>query len=288
MPGGPGETVVATGDVDPFASGAGAHFAQALASGEPLLLTGDEVTAKLSAVDPRRAALVRGYRVHSWLLVPMSARGAALGAAVFVRFKRPHAFEADDVLLAEEFVARAAVCIDNARRYTRERNTALALQRSLLPQRMPVLSAVEAASRYLSASGRTVLGGAWFDMIPLSGAQVALLVGDVAGNDLHSAVTMGRLRTAVRTLADLGLSPEELLTHLDDQVNRFQDEHDVGGAAGTTCVYAVFDPITRRCAMARAGHPPPARVSETGRSSSLIYPAAHRSLVAELLSSVAR
>ncbi|MFI9777262.1 SpoIIE family protein phosphatase [Streptomyces sp. NPDC051956] len=275
VPEGPVEPVVVTGDVDPFASGTGSLFTRAMASGEPLLLTGEELIAGLTPVDPRRAALVREYGVHSWLLVPMFARGAALGAVVFLRHRGGHSFEADDVVLAAELVARAAVCIDNARRYTRERTTALALQRSLLPQQMPVLGAVEAAWRYLPASGRAVLGGAWFDVIPLSGARVALVVGDVVGHGLHSAVTMGRLRTAVRTLADLDLSPEELLTRLDDQVSRFQDQHAeglTGGAAGTTCVYAVFDPITRRCAVARAGHPPPARVSADGRVEFLDLP----------------
>ncbi|MER6997723.1 SpoIIE family protein phosphatase [Streptomyces sp. NPDC000410] len=275
VPEGPGETVVASGDVDAFASGAGSPFIRAMATGEPLLLTGEEVIARLTVVDPHRAALARERGVHSWLLVPMFARGAAVGAVVFARFRGTHAFERDDVLLAGDLVARAAVCIDNARRYTRERTTALALQRSLLPQRMPVLGAVEAASRYLPASGHTVLGGAWFDMIPLSGARVALVVGDVAGHGLHSAVTMGRLRTAVRTLADLDLAPEELLTHLDDQVARFQDgptDEPAGGAAGTRCVYAVFDPITRRCAVARAGQAPPARVSSEGQVEFLDLP----------------
>ncbi|MFF8432328.1 SpoIIE family protein phosphatase [Streptomyces sp. NPDC016566] len=275
IPGGPAETVVATGDIDSFTSAPGSPFARALTSGKPVLLTGEEVLAELTPLDPRRAALVRGYGVHSWLLVPMSARGAVLGAVAFVRFKRSYSFEADDLLLAEEFVARAAVCIDNARRYTQERSTALALQRSLLPQRLPVLNAVEVASRYLPADGHSVLGGAWFDVIPLSGARVALVAGDVVGHGLHSAVTMGRLRTAVRTLADLDLSPEELLTHLDGQVNRLSDERGdkpVIGAAGSTCVYAVFDPVTRRCAVARAGHPPPARVSTDGKVEFLELP----------------
>ncbi|KOV58222.1 hypothetical protein ADK64_37280 [Streptomyces sp. MMG1121] len=275
VPEGPAEPVVATGDVDPFSSGTASLFSRALASGEPLLLAGDQLGAELALVDPQRAALVRDYGVHTWLLVPMHARGAALGAVVFVRFRGDHPFEVDDVLLAQDLVARAAVCIDNARRYTRERTTALALQRSLLPQRMPVLGAVETASRYVSASGSAVLGGAWFDVIPLSGARVALVVGDVAGHGLHAAVTMGRVRTAVRTLADLDLSPEELLTHLDDQVGRFQDENTedrTGGAAGTRCVYAVFDPISRRCAVARAGHAPPARVSAAGQVAELDLP----------------
>ncbi|MFD3695348.1 SpoIIE family protein phosphatase [Streptomyces sp. NPDC058646] len=270
------EAMVPMGEVDRFASEPGSPFALALASGEPALMTGAELTPEFAAADPGRAALVREYGVHSWLLVPLFARGAALGTAVFVRSERAHPFEADDVLLAEEIVGRAAVCIDNASRYTRERTTALALQRSLLPQRLPELDAVESVGRYLPASGHTVLGGAWFDVIPLSGARVAMVVGDVAGHGLHSVVTMGRLRTAVRTLADLDLAPEELLGRLNDLVGRLQDEHGQGhaaGAAGTTCVYAVFDPVTRVCVLARAGHPAPARVSADGRVDVLGLPA---------------
>ncbi|MHA6765533.1 SpoIIE family protein phosphatase [Streptacidiphilus sp. PAMC 29251] len=278
--GGPLETGVATGDGDPFASGPGSLFTRAIRSGTSLLLTGAELYRELRHADPARAALSLDHGVRSWLLVPMYARGAVLGAAVFVRLKRAHPFEPDDVLLAEEIVARAAVCIDNARRYTRERTTALALQRSLLPQALPVLGAAELRSRYLSARDPVALGGAWFDAIPLSGARVALVVGDVKSHGLHSAVTMGRLRTAVRTLADLDLSPEELLAQLDDLVSRFtaEQEQDAGTtgatgatdrAEGTTCVYAVFDPLSRRCVVVRAGHPPPVRVGADGRATLL-------------------
>ncbi|MET9883370.1 SpoIIE family protein phosphatase [Streptomyces sp. NPDC006430] len=271
VPGGP-DAMVATGEVDPFASGPGSLFTRAMASGEPLLLTGEELIAELTAVAPQQAALVRSHGVDSWLLVPMSARGAVLGAAVFVRHARGHGFEPDDVLLAEEIAARAAVCIDNASRYTRERTAALALRRSLLPQRLPVLGAVQAVTRYLPAHGHAELGGAWYDVIPLSGARVALVVGDAQGHGLSAAVTMGRLRTAVRTLADLDLSPDELLSYMDDQIHRFVDEHGrdeqsrphPGGAAGTTCAYAIFDPISRHFAVACAGHPPPVRAPVDG------------------------
>ncbi|MGW0367240.1 SpoIIE family protein phosphatase [Streptomyces sp. NPDC003034] len=233
-------TVAGVGEVDPFISSAGPLFTGAMTAGEPLLMTGEELAAALAPIDPRAAEQTLEEGICSWLLVPMSARGAALGAVEFVRFGPSRPYEQDDVLLAQELVARAAVCIDNARRYQRERTTALALQRSLLPQELPALAAVEAVSRYLPASGHAGLGGAWFDVIALSGARVALVVGDVPGQGLHAAVTMGRIRTAVRTLADLDLSPEELLTHLNDQVNRFQDEYGkdlAGRAAGTTCVY---------------------------------------------------
>lgn len=224
VPGGPARTVVAPGDVDGFASLPGTPAARALATGKPVLLTGEELLVELEAADPARAELIQGFAVRSWLLVPMFARGAALGVVLFIRFTRAHSFEADDVMLAQEFVARAAVCIDNASRYTRERATALALQRNLLPQRLPALATVDAASRHLSRGGHAGPGGIWFDVIPLSSARTALVIGEAGGHGLHSAVSMGRLRTAVRTLADLDMAPEELLTHLSDQVKRFHEE----------------------------------------------------------------
>ncbi|WP_431962918.1 SpoIIE family protein phosphatase [Actinacidiphila sp. bgisy160] len=269
VPGGPAQTVVPPGAVDDFASQPGTPAARALATGKPVLLTGEELLVELEAADPARAERIRGIDVRSWLLVPMSARGAALGVVLFVRFTRAHAFEADDVLLAQEFVTRAAVCIDNASRYTRERATALALRRNLLPRRLPAVATVEAASRHLSRGGRAEPGGTWFDVIPLSGARTALVIGEAGGHGLQSAVSMGRLRTAVRTLADLDMTPEELLTHLSDQVTRFHEEQGglTPGTPAPTCLYTIFDPITMRSAMASAGHALPARVSPDGKVS---------------------
>jgi anti-sigma regulatory factor (Ser/Thr protein kinase) len=144
----------------------------------------------------------------------------------------------------------------------------------MLPQRMPDQAAVQVASRYLPAGSQAGVGGDWFDVIPLSGARVALVVGDVVGHGVHASATMGRLRTAVRTLADVDLSPDELLTHLDDLVIRLHLEEGPkpadepgrpAGEIGATCLYAVYDPVSRRCTFARAGHPLPAVVYPDGR-----------------------
>jgi PAS domain S-box-containing protein len=219
--------------------------------------------------DPARAELMRKYGMHSAMVVPIHARGTVLGIAVFTRSEDPVPFVEDDLILAEELVARAALSLDNANRYTRERTAALALQRNLLPQRLTGGSAVEVASRYLPADIHHGAGGDWFDVIPLSGARVALVVGDVVGHGINAAATMGRLRTAVHTLADMDLPPDELLAHLDDLVSRLTEEDadtkDLATAVvGATCLYAVYDPVTRRCTMARAGHPPPAIVDPHG------------------------
>ncbi|KUJ64045.1 histidine kinase [Streptomyces albus subsp. albus] len=217
--------------------------------------------------DPARARRIVEFGIHSMITVPLRARGVVLGMATFWRERKPQPFEEDDLSLAEELVARAAVSIDNARRYTREHTMAVTLQRSLLPRVLPEQNALDVAYRYLPA--QSGVGGDWFDVIPLPGARVALVVGDVVGHGLHAAATMGRLRTAVHNFSALDLPPDELLTHLDELIARIdqEDEEDEpGGKAitGATCLYAIYDPVSRRCTMARAGHPPPALVHQDG------------------------
>ncbi|MEU3980675.1 SpoIIE family protein phosphatase [Streptomyces sp. NPDC026672] len=231
--------------------------------------------------DPLRGTTMRKHGFHSGMIVPVTARGTTLGVVLFARSLREESFEPEDLALAEELVSRAAVCLDNARRFTRERTSAVALQRSLLPQGLPEQSAVEAASRYLPATPRLGVGGDWFDLIPLSGARVAMVVGDVVGHGLQAAATMGRLRTAVRTLADVDLAPDELLTRLDDLVLRLSaepgtrrgGEDEATGGIGATCLYAVYDPVSGTCSFARAGHPPPAVLRPDGRAEFLNLPA---------------
>ncbi|MEU9289167.1 SpoIIE family protein phosphatase [Streptomyces sp. NPDC048275] len=220
-----------------------------------------------------RPALARRFHengMHSLMVVPVRVRRALLGVVMFVRTENPEPFQETDLLLAEALVNRAAQSLDNARQYAREHAAALVLQRSLLPRRLKGGTAVETASRYLPADMDHGVGGDWFDVIPLSGARVAFVVGDVVGHGLHAAATMGTLRTAVHTLADMDLPPDELLTQLDNTVQRLAEEDcdasdQAPGAVGATCLYAVYDPATRVCTMARAGHLPPAIVDPQGR-----------------------
>ncbi|MFE4334114.1 SpoIIE family protein phosphatase [Streptomyces sp. NPDC056831] len=247
------------------------HDIRFLIDGEPILIPVLDSVRHLWAVEqPARAARMREYGFHSLIAVPMRARDTVLGLTTFVRSVNPVPFEPDDVLPARDLVARAAVCVDNARRYTREHAAALTLQRSLLPHTLPGGMALDVASAYLPADAKDGVGGDWFDVIPLSGARVALVVGDVVGHGISAAATMGRLRTAVHTLADMDLPPDELLAHLDDLVLRLSDEEPEGESSGTTvlgatCLYAVYDPVTQLCTMARAGHPPPVVISPDGR-----------------------
>ncbi len=149
------------------------------------------------------------------------------------------------------------------RQLTQSRALSLALQQGLLPRELPDTNAVEAYRRYLPADSAAGVGGDWFDVIQLSGARVALVVGDVAGHGIHAAAMMGRLRTAVHTLADLDLSPDELLGRLDDLLFRLADE-EADRVIGAGCLYVVYDPVLGKCCAARAGHPAPAVVGPAG------------------------
>ncbi|MGV9991780.1 SpoIIE family protein phosphatase [Streptomyces sp. NPDC003374] len=243
-----------------------------LATGRPVRYSAAEPAfGRWLAHDPG-AALLRAHAVHSLMAVPLQAHGSMLGVVLFGRSQHREPFGPEDVLVAEEIAARAAISIHNARRHTRARTTTMALQRSLLPQTLPDQTALDIASRYLPAGSQAGVGGDWFDVIPLSGARVALVVGDVVGHGIRASATMGRVRTAVRTLADVDLPADELLTHLDDLVLHLSVEEgsatdpaaETAGGIGTTCLYAVYDPVTRRCTLARAGHPPPAVVTPDG------------------------
>ncbi|MGR6970459.1 SpoIIE family protein phosphatase [Streptomyces cynarae] len=207
---------------------------------------------------PEDAGRLLDYGMNSVIIAPLIEQGVLMGTVTFWRCCEGKPFEGGDVADAEELAAKAAVAIDNARRYTRERETALTLQRSLLPQQLPEQPAVEIAYRYLPTGTRAGVGGDWLDVIPLSGTRVALVVGDVVGHGVHASATMGRLRTAVRTLADVDLAPDELLTHLDDLVMHLPGAGEATtGELGATCLYAIYDPVSRRCALASAGHPQP-------------------------------
>ncbi|MFE9809796.1 SpoIIE family protein phosphatase [Streptomyces sp. NPDC005548] len=247
----------------------GTPFAQSLSDLRPRIVT--ELTADTGW--PNREA-VRGRRMleagaHSLLVLPLAARGAVLGVAHCYRNRTPGAFDGDDLALASDLADRVALCLDNARLYTRERSAARILQLSLRPAQVMGHSAVETAYSYFPLGA----GGDWFDVIPLSGARVALVTGDTAGRGLRAAATMGEVRAAIGALAVLDLTPDEVLHRLHALVTRLRGERpehmdpadDDPSDENTTCLYLVYSPVTRRCAVASAGHPPPVVASPDGR-----------------------
>jgi serine phosphatase RsbU (regulator of sigma subunit)/anti-sigma regulatory factor (Ser/Thr protein kinase) len=201
---------------------------------------------------------------HSALWAPLFARGLVLGTVTVWRTEQPDPFDEQDVDMLTEIASRSALNVDNARRYLRERRSVLALQQRLLPRATTESPAAETAGLYRPAEGGSGISGDWYDVIPLPSFRVALTAGDVSGHGLYATATMGRLRTAVRTLADLELDPTELLTHLDDGVRQLAGESDAQSRVDSTCLYAVYDPVTCLCHLASAGHPPPVVVRPDG------------------------
>ncbi|MFC8667863.1 MULTISPECIES: SpoIIE family protein phosphatase [Streptomyces] len=238
----------------------------------------------LRTARPQSVAAEEGGLIQSTLAVPMVAHDTVVGLVQFSRTKGSEPFGERDSSLAVELASRAAVCIDNARLYRREHERALILQRSLLPPGDPEASGLDIACRYLPGNAATEVGGDWFDVIELPGHRTALVVGDVMGRGLRAAVAMGELRTAVRTLALLDLEPAEVLSALDEIARglgtpggvqqstrgaRQSRDADLSEVYLATCVYAVYDSVTRRCTFANAGHLPPVLV-EPGESALML------------------
>jgi len=195
--------------------------------------------------------------MQAWAFMPLVVSSRLVGLCV-VTFDQPRRLTSGERALLTALSALIAQALERARLYDAEHARAQALQRALLPQQLPALPAVTTAARYLPAGRGMDVGGDWYDVIPLSADRVALVIGDVMGHGLSEAVIMGRLRTAVQTLSDLELPPDELLGHLNDLVSGLGDD------SFATCLYAIYDPITRLCTMASAGHPPPAVVWPDG------------------------
>jgi serine phosphatase RsbU (regulator of sigma subunit)/anti-sigma regulatory factor (Ser/Thr protein kinase) len=235
-------------------------YTRCMDSGSPVCeLMSRENADKTAAAWLRRpvAELLSGV---SMLLLPLVSRGVMLGFFVCVRRVGFRRFDAYDIEIGMEFAARAAIFMDNAQRYSRERATALTLQRAMLPTGLSAPSSVEVRHRYLPGSKLIEVGGDWYESIALPGGRVALVVGDVAGHGVRAAVTMGRLRTAIHTLAMLELPPAESL----QQLNELMQELGTREPHFATCVYAVFDAVAGTCEVASAGHLPPLLVRPDG------------------------
>ncbi len=238
----------------------GTPYTRCMDSGHPVCEVVSRDSADAMAASWIRRPVADLLSGVSMLLLPLIARDVMLGFFVCVRRVGFRRFDAYDVEIGMEFAARAAIFMDNAQRYSRERATALTLQRSMLPTGLSAPSSVEVRHRYLPGSKLIEVGGDWYESIALPGARVALVVGDVAGHGVRAAVTMGRLRTAIHTLAMLELPPAETL----QQLNELMQELGVREPHFATCVYAIFDAVSGTCEVASAGHLPPLLVRPDG------------------------
>ncbi|SHN04327.1 SpoIIE family protein phosphatase [Actinacidiphila paucisporea] len=228
----------------------------------------------LASPSDRRYARIREAGVHSMIIAPLRARGVVLGLASFYRWRDPRAFDREDLALVEQLTGCAALCLDNARLYGRERSVARIVQRDLREPKTAEVAALDLAHSYLPAGA----GGGWFDVIPLAGARVALVAGDAVLPADDALAFTSELRAASEALSDLGLTPDEILERLHGLSSRPRPamSKELGGASDTwaaaTCLYIVYDPVTRLCAAASAGHPAPALLHADGGHETLHVP----------------
>ncbi|MFF1402550.1 SpoIIE family protein phosphatase [Streptomyces sp. NPDC058294] len=250
----------------------GHEEAEHLRKGTPGVLPDLHLARAALKDDAERAALMLPPDATSLMVLPLLVRGGVLGAVGLWRAGGRAPFDPADVTLADEIGTRASLSLDNARRYNLERRTAEALQQGLLPRPVVEVEAAKTFGAHLPARAMTGIGGSWYDVIVLSSSRVGFVVGNAGGQGMNATAAMGRLRAAVQTLTDLDLSPDELLSHLNDLVVRFAEDEEqrdavpAGSVHGATCLYAVYDPITCRCVLASAGHPGPVLVSRGGEA----------------------
>ncbi|GGT71560.1 SpoIIE family protein phosphatase [Streptomyces lateritius] len=247
---------------------AGAPYTQALRARRPFLIAHlDEQTIAPAARHSAVPGQLLSKGVHSFMMVPLIARDLVLGVATFCRTRPGDPYGSEDVTLAGELTTRAAVSIDNARLYQHEHETAVVLQRSMLPQHVTPPPGIEIAHRYLPASDINEVGGDWYDVLPLPGGKAALVIGDVMGHGIAAAAVMGRLSATVRALARLDMAPVDLLHQLEAALA------DLAEPMLATFLCVVCDPATGHCTITRAGHPPPAVLEPDGSAYLFTAPA---------------
>jgi anti-sigma regulatory factor (Ser/Thr protein kinase) len=232
---------------------------QGLADLRPRLIRRLDQDSQWPARDTTRAWLLREAGAHSLVVLPLAVGGVVLGVVGLYRRADSAPFEEDDLREAGRLADHAALCLDTVSRHPKEGDPARPPQRSLLPEELPTLSALEAAEGHLPAED---CAGQWFDVLPLSSARVALVVGVAEGRGVHAAVRMTQLRAAITALAALDVSPDRLLAHLDDVLIRLARQHPAlrgrsrnQEQTGTNCLYVVYDPVTGHGTAARAGSP---------------------------------
>lgn len=195
-----------------------------------------------------RNALLRTKGLRSLLGVPLLAHGELLGV-LHVGSRSEHAFDEADAQLLQLVGDRVALAL-LARRSESERTAAVALQHSLVPERLADIAGLELASRYVTAEDGGV-GGDWYDLFPLPSGHICIVMGDVAGRGLQAAVVMGRLRSTVRAYAMETVDPAAVLDRVDRKLRHFEPQE------MATILFAVLDPSLETMKLSVAGHPAP-------------------------------
>jgi serine phosphatase RsbU (regulator of sigma subunit) len=253
------------------------HFCQQAMARLDTIAINDLDSEYYPAPSPESMAAAHEAGLRSVIAAPLYARGELLGvmslALSRLTQRDEHHYGAPDRDLIGAIASRVAIAIDNAMLFETERQTALAFQKSLLPQAIPDLDGLEVACRYVPAKPletqgqgiQTQVGGDWYDIIPLAAGRVGIVIGDVEGRGARAAAIMGQLRAALRAFAQDEKSPADIMRKLDDWCRALAPASENGVSGGdpptASCIYMIYDAWSRELTFANAGHDAPLLVS---------------------------
>ncbi|MFZ0030691.1 MAG: SpoIIE family protein phosphatase [Candidatus Cybelea sp.] len=203
------------------------------------------------AAAPDLLQVIRALAPRSAVTVPLRTRGRTIGSLVAYWSETPRRYTDEDLPLFEELTKRAAVAIENARLYEREREIAAEFQRAALPTSLPQVAGLRFSGIYIPANDRELIGGDWYDALRLSDGRIVVSIGDVAGTGLAAAVIMSSMRQVIRGVAQVYADPVAMLDAADRTLKTEHPETFV------TAFVGVFDPVARTLSYASAGHPAP-------------------------------
>ncbi len=238
-------------------------IAAALRKNQPLILQGITEESIAKAAAPELLGVIRSLAARSAVTLPLRTRAGTIGSLVAFWAETPRQYSEQDLPLFEALTRRAAISIENARLYEREREIATEFQRAALPISLPRVAGARFDSIYVPASNRELLGGDWYDALRLSDGRIVVSIGDVAGSGLGAAVIMASMRQVIRGVAQVYADPIAMLDAAD---RTLKTEHP---DTFVTAFVGVFDPITRALTYASAGHPPPLLREADGRVTAL-------------------
>jgi serine phosphatase RsbU (regulator of sigma subunit) len=193
------------------------------------------------------------------MTVPLVTRGRVLGVITWVAAESGRHYDQVDVSFAEDLAERAAVAIDNSELHSETLQAAVRLQHAVLPEALPEVPRCDLAAFY-SPSGRTEVGGDFYDVIPLEDGRVVLFVGDVMGRGVAAAASMAQMRAAVRAYIALDPAPDVVLNRLDRMLEQY------GADQLVTLIYLVVDLSRDEVLVSDAGHPAPLVLRRDGRA----------------------
>jgi hypothetical protein len=257
---GPDPSVLPSGEAVALAHDS--PYAQCMTVGKPVVFDRPDSEMLDQAGPGGRAAL---FRYASFLAVPVNAGITAAGLITLARAPGRPAFGDSDIADIARLAVCAGISIANVVTLARHQSITDSLQRGLIVAEPAQPEHLDVAGRCLPADGHLV-GGDWYDIIPLPEDRTGIVVGDVMGHGPEAAAIMAQLRAAAHVLAQLDLEPAELLRRLDRLIETLP------GMPLATCVYAVIDPSGQCCTLAAAGHLPPVLVLPDGRTRTLNLP----------------